>query len=191
MTIFIRQAALSDAKQVAPLIYEAIGEIANRLTGESNYSNIINELEVLFKRTDNRHSYLNTYVAEDDQTKDILGIIVLYSGKDAAKLDNSLQQWLINKNASIITIDVEAHPDEFYVDTICVHEKARGEGLGTKLLAFAETIALKNGFTKLSLNVELEKVKARHLYERVGFVVTEPWTIMNEPFHHMVKQIGK
>ncbi|SOC23137.1 hypothetical protein SAMN05880501_11514 [Ureibacillus xyleni] len=121
MTICIRQAIPEDAKYVAPLIYEAIGKIANRLTGQSDYNKIIFELEGLFIRTDNRHSYINTYVAENIEKTAILGILVLYSGKDGRKLDNSLQQWLKEKHAPVTTIEAEAHPDEFYVDTICVH----------------------------------------------------------------------
>lgn len=190
MTIYIRKAKITDAKQVAPLIYEAIGEIANRLTGEDNVDEIIEQLEVLFKRIDNRHSYLNTYVAEYDETKVILGILVLYNGEDGTKLDASLQYWLQQKNAPITNIDVEAHPDEFYVDTICVDKDYRGLGIGTQLLQFAEEIACSKGYTKLSLNVEMEKENARHLYERLGYNITEPWTIINEPFYHMVKIIN-
>ncbi len=47
----------------------------------------------------------------------------------------------------------------------------------------------KYNFKKLSLNVETQKEDARRLYERMGFVITEPWSIIDEPFHHMVKQI--
>ena len=32
----------------------------------------------------------------------------------------------------------EAYGDEYYIDTICVSPKARGLGIGTKLLQFAE-----------------------------------------------------
>jgi len=190
MTFYIRNAILEDAPKAAPLIYEAIGDIAKRLTGETELPNIISCLEELFKRTDNRHSYLHSYVAEDEVTRDILGILVVYNGKEGAILDASLQNWLEQKKAPIITIDVEAYPDEFYVDTVCVDKNARGLGIGTSLLQFAEEVALSNNYSKVSLNVEIQKVKARNLYERLGYVVTEPWTIINEPFLHMVKTIN-
>ncbi|MFJ8237893.1 GNAT family N-acetyltransferase [Ureibacillus sp. NPDC094379] len=189
MEIIIRRAVKDDAPMVAPLIYDAIGDIAHRLTGEVTEYKTIEQLEVLFKRTDNRHSYVNTYVVVNNQANQILGMIVLYSGKDGEALDASLQQWLKSKNAPISKIDPEAHSDEYYIDTICVHESSRGLGLGTKLLQFAEQVAIQKGFSKLSLNVEREKESARKLYERVGFDVTEPWTIINEPFDHMVKKI--
>ncbi|RHW32782.1 GNAT family N-acetyltransferase [Lysinibacillus yapensis] len=190
MTIQIRKAIVEDAHQAAPLIYEALGEIANRLTGESEVSKILEQLQVLFKRTANRHSFLNTYVAVNNVNKNILGIIVLYNGEDGAKLDAGLQQWLEQKNAPISTIDAEAHPDEFYIDTICVHQDARGLGIGTKLLLYAEEVALSQGYSKLSLNVETQKEDAQRLYKRLGFTISEPWTIINEPFFHMVKKLN-
>lgn len=189
MTFYIRKAILEDAPKTAPLIYEAIGDIANRLTGETEAPKILSSLEALFKRTDNRLSYVYTYVAESEVTKDILGILVLYNGQEGIELDASLQRWLEQKHAPITTIDVEAYPDEFYIDTVCVHQNARGLGIGTALLHYAEEVARKKGFTKIALNVETQKVKAQKLYERLGYVVTEPWTIINEPFFHMVKSI--
>ncbi|MEG0380735.1 MAG: GNAT family N-acetyltransferase, partial [Kurthia sp.] len=62
MSITIRQAQPQDAQTVVPLIIDAIGDIANRLTGEQEPAAIERELAVLFKREDNRHSYLNTFV---------------------------------------------------------------------------------------------------------------------------------
>ncbi|MEO4053707.1 GNAT family N-acetyltransferase [Solibacillus sp. CAU 1738] len=186
MEIIIRQARPVEAIKIAPLIFDAIGEIANRLTGEHEEDAILNTLTELITRTDNRHSYLNTHVAmQGDQ---LLGIVVLYDGLSVKALDANLMAWLKEKKVAA-TIDVEAHDDEYYIDTICVAPTARGLGIGTKLLAYAEQIAREKGYTKLSLNVELEKEKARALYERVGFVITEPWTIIDEPFHHMVKTL--
>ncbi|WP_042470123.1 GNAT family N-acetyltransferase [Bacillus ndiopicus] len=184
MEISIQQAQPIDAEQIAPLIYDAIGDIAHRLTGETEKQVVLATLAELVKRTDNRHSYLYTYVAKQDDT--LLGIAVLYDGLTAKTLDANLSAWLETKNASAI-IDAEAHDDEFYIDTVCVTSSSRGLGIGTKLLHFAEQQAKANGYKKLSLNVELEKEKARALYERLGFVITESWTIIDEPFHHMVK----
>lgn len=186
MEITVRQAKPSEATKIAPLIYDAIGEIANRLTGEHEEEAILNTLTELVTRTDNRHSYLNTHVAI--QGEQLLGIVVLYDGLSVKALDANLATWLKEKNAAA-TIDIEAHDDEYYIDTICVAPAARGLGIGTKLLAYAEQIAREKGYQKLSLNVECEKEKARVLYERVGFVIAEPWTIIDEPFHHMVKAL--
>lgn len=187
MEVLIRPALLNEATHIAPLVYEAIGDIALRLTGERTSQNVLSVLEQLIMRTDNRHTYQNTHVAMEGER--VLGILVLYDGVKGAKLDVQLQKWLQQKKAPSIKIDVEAHSDEYYIDTICTHASARGLGIGTKLLTYAEELARAKGYKKLALNVELEKDLARRLYERMGFVITEPWTIINEPYHHMVKQL--
>lgn len=179
--VLIREATPNDATQLAPLILNAIGDIAHRLTNKDTDSEAVEGLVELVQAIDNRHSYLNTYVAElADQ---VVGMIVLYDGLTGNKLD------ALHAKKYNIQIDVEAHNDEFYIDTVSVLPSAQGKGVGSRLLQFAEEKAKENGFSKISLNVEIEKTNAQKLYERLGFVVTEPWTIIDEPFHHMVKMI--
>src|SRR5690606_39521860 len=114
MNITIRQAERNDAKAVAPLIYDAIGDIANNLTGEEDIPQILAALEQYVTETTNRHSYLNTFVAE--QQGEIVGIVVLYDGRLGYKLDRQLEQQLEKKGIET-TLDIEAHMDEYYIDT--------------------------------------------------------------------------
>ena len=187
MNIYIRKAKPLDAAAVVPLIIEAIGNIAEQMTGEHDSDAVEHEMIALFKREDNRHSYLTTVVAERDGL--VAGVMVLYSGKRAIELDMNLVNWLCQKTGENIVIPPEAHSDEYYIDTVSVHSKFRGQGIGTKLLIHAEKVAQKAGFSKLSLNVEVEKEKAIRLYERVGYRVAEPWTIYGGDFQHMVKKL--
>ena len=92
MSITIRQAQPQDAHAVVPLIIDAIGDIANRLTGEQSAEAVMQELTVLFQREDNRHSYLNTFVATENEH--ILGILVYYHGAQAVHMDANLVKWL-------------------------------------------------------------------------------------------------
>lgn len=184
--ITITQATPQHAQAIAPLVIDAIGDIANRLTAQAEPQQVVATLEQLITQQDNRHSYNNTFVAIEDEQ--VVGIAVLYDGKTGYTLDRQLERYLAAQGRPVV-IDVEAHDDEFYVDTICVHEAGRGKGIGTKLLQFAEEEGKRRGFSKISLNVELEKIRAKQLYERVGYVIMEPWTIIDEPFHHMVKTI--
>lgn len=177
----IKQSSAHLAPQIAPLIYDAIGDIAHHLTNETSKQDVLQGLERLIVATDNRHSYLNTFVALDDEK--VMGIVVLYDGKNGKKLDAKLSEKLS------YNIEFEAHDDEYYIDTLCVHADARGQGIGTQLLQFAEQQGHQLGFHKLSLNVELAKEQARKLYESQGFVVTENWMINGEQFYHMVKTI--
>ena len=187
MAILIRKAKPIDAAVVVPLIIEAIGNIAKQMTGEQDSKEVERELIGLFKREDNRHSYLTTVIAESNGS--ITGVMVLYSGSHAIELDNNLVNWLKQKTGEDTVIPPEAHSDEFYIDTVCVHPDFRGQGIGSLLLAHAEKIAIEAGYTKLTLNVEEEKEAAIRLYERVGYQVAGPWTIYGGAFHHMVKSL--
>ena len=187
LKINIRKAKPSDAKKAVPLIIDAIRDIAERITGETEAEKVEQSLCELFVLDDNPNSYLNTYMAEFEG--EIAGTLVLYSGTDAPKLGQNLTAWLVEKEAKVTEIDAESLPDEFYIDTICIDAKYRGKGVGSQLFAFAEDIAKQTGHSKLSLNVETQKEPAIRLYKRLGYEIVSPWTIIGEPFHHMVKII--
>ena len=184
----IRQAKKDNSSDITPLIFEAIGNIAYRITGETIEQNMLAKLQKLVEDEHNRHSYINTFVALDEDAN-VLGIIVLYDGKKGAELDRALENRIYNETGQKISIDIEAYDDEYYIDTVCVSTKARGLGIGTALLNFAEQQAITLGYSKLALNVEVEKTQARALYKRIGFEEVEPWTIISEPFIHMVKRL--
>lgn len=183
----LRKATPLDAEKVVPLVIDAIGDIAKRMTGESEPEMIEQSMCELSKLNDNPHAYRVTYIAELDG--EIAGTMILYSGKEAPRLDRNLSAWLEEKGAEITHIDAESLPDELYINTISVNPKFRGNGIGTQLLHYAETVAKQQGIGKIALNVETGKEKAIRLYERVGYEIVSPWTIIGEPFHHMVKVI--
>lgn len=187
MEITIRKAGPEDAGNAVPLIVEAIGDIAKRLTGESDWKQVEYTLNKLFHRNDNRHSYRFTYIAE--LKGEVAGVMVLYPGDVAEELDANLAEMLKRKGAFSSVIDKEALPGELYIDTICTAQGFRGQGIGTALLNHAEVVAKEEGVQILSLNVETAKQAAIRLYERVGYTIDSPWTIIGEPFHHMVKKL--
>ncbi|CAJ1956761.1 unnamed protein product [Cylindrotheca closterium] len=57
---------------------------------------------------------------------------------------------------------------EFYIDTLAVTSEARGKGVGTKLLKWAEDLARQKGDSKLQLGV-MQGNPAERLYTRFGF----------------------
>ena len=59
------------------------------------------------------------------------------------------------------------------VDSLVVHDRARGRGLGTALLAAVRTNLSDRGIAYWSIGVLAENMGAAKLYERVGF---RPWT---------------
>jgi len=63
-------------------------------------------------------------------------------------------------------------PGEAYVEFVACHRDHTGKGIGSKLLAWADTFARENGATKLSLEV-MKKNRAVGLYKRKGYVVVD------------------
>ena len=187
MNTVIRRAYPSDAENVAPLIIDAIGDIAERMTGEIETEKVVQGMCELFRRDDNPHSYLYTYVVELEGN--LTGTMVLYPGTIAPQLDRNLSAWLVKKGAKVSEIDAESLSDELYINTVCIAPEYRGKGIGSQLFEYAESIAKRDGISKLSLNVETQKESAIRLYTRLGFEIVSPWTIIGEPFHHMVKNV--
>lgn len=185
--VLIRKAKPTDAEVAVPLIMDAIGNIAEQMTGETNPIAVEHEMIALFKRQDNRHSFLNTWIAETD--KHVVGVMVFYTGAQALQLDANLVEWLEEKNGLPVDIPPEAHVDEYYIDTVCVDPRFRGKGIGSLLLKHAEVVAREEESTKLALNVEIEKESAIRLYERLGYQIAEPWVIYGGQFHHMAKRL--
>lgn len=62
-------------------------------------------------------------------------------------------------------------PGEVYLEQIGVSDKARGKGIGKKLMEWAEDMARSLGAKYISLDV-MAANRARSLYERQGYVIT-------------------
>jgi ribosomal protein S18 acetylase RimI-like enzyme len=56
-----------------------------------------------------------------------------------------------------------------YLDDVFVLEQCRGQGMGTKLMREALSQARKSGCVRVELGTRRDNVRARRLYERLGF----------------------
>lgn len=187
MELTIRQAQSADAEKIAPLIINAIGDIANHMTAQREPEAVLEKIEDMIRGENTRHSYHYTHVATLDG--DIAGTLVLYHGNQAEALDRYLIEQL-KEQGHERTIEPEARMDEWYIDTVSVDPSYQGKGIGSKLFEYAEAIVSSKGGGKLSLNVDIGKEGAIRLYKRLGYTISEPWTIIGEPFHHMVKVVS-
>ena len=72
-----------------------------------------------------------------------------------------------------VRLGIEPLVDKKYlvIDTLAIDEKYRRKGIGTKLLEYAEMIALREGFTDLYLTVNEENTAGINNYEKFGFKV--------------------
>ncbi len=75
--------------------------------------------------------------------------------------------------------------DEIYLDGIAVSAEARGQGIGTRLLAEITAVARAQGKRFVRLDVVDTNPRAQALYERVGYKVTR-----TQSFHWKRRWVG-
>ncbi len=153
---------------IAPLLYNALHEIAEKITGSTDEAEVLLGLETWFSKENNRLSYENCFVYEQDESA--VGVIVAYHGSEATQLDAPIVHHLreLHKDESI-TLEKEAELDEYYIDTLSVSSAHGGKGIGSKLIEAAEIYATEKGHEKIALLVNLENTRAYSLYEKLGY----------------------
>lgn len=180
--IQIKRAQSSD-KEGGKLTHLAIDEMAQVFLGETSNERLNKQLQHLWQKKGNRFSHDISYVAKEEGQ--VLGAITCTS---LVKLEKSMCQTVIEiikmkklkslkiilsnlkKIYALITMD-EGEKDEFHVSMLATLPEARGKGVGTKLLKFAERLAINNGFDKLSLTVVQDNKKALSVYKKFGFSI--------------------
>jgi [ribosomal protein S18]-alanine N-acetyltransferase len=85
--------------------------------------------------------------------------------------DPEFMLFIANKNdipAGIIILDPRGIAGSPYIKSIAVYPEFRGQGIGTKLLTFADDFFRKNS-RHIFICVSSFNHKARHLYEKFGY----------------------
>lgn len=148
----IKNAQKQDAKICIKLLNLAMEDIAYKLSGYDDPARSDEILEKFFKSETNRLSYKNVYVYKRDEQ--IIAAMCAYFGGDVAQLDSEISQHLkaLGKDAQI---EKECFDDEFYIDSIAVDEKFRGQGLAKELILHSFAKAKELGYKKVSLIVDI------------------------------------
>ncbi|HEX3075788.1 MAG TPA: N-acetyltransferase [Lachnospiraceae bacterium] len=83
----------------------------------------------------------------------------------------------------------EGREDEFHIGTLATLPESRGYGIGSKLINYAENLAMRNLYHKCSLTVKKENEQARRLYEKMGYHIVD--SIEKKPYslYRMVKNL--
>ncbi|WP_433748099.1 GNAT family N-acetyltransferase [Falsibacillus pallidus] len=184
----IRKAQKADSQQAAVLIYDAIHDIGEALTGETDHDKVLQQLAAFFQTEGNRLSFENSYVKVEDG--EVVGMIIMYHGKDAEKLDETIIEHLRAKSGDVgAETEKEADLDDFYIDTLSVAQDHGGRGIGTALIERALSEAKERGYPTVSLNVEEENTGAKRLYSRLGFRVKKTIMINGKNYHYLVREI--
>ena len=182
----IKNAQKQDARICIKLLNLAMEDIAYKLSGYDDPVKSDEILEKFFVSETNRLSYKNVYVYKRDDV--IIAAMCAYFGGDAAQLDSEISQHLkaLGKDAQI---EKECFDDEFYIDSIAVDEKFRGQGLAKELILHSFARAKELGHKKVSLIVDVNKPKVRKFYESLGFKFNTKKIINLHEYDHMIKEI--
>lgn len=182
----IKSAQKQDAKICIKLLNLAMEDIAYKLSGYDDPAKSDEILEKFFESETNRLSYKNVYVYKRDDV--IIAAMCAYFGGDAWQLDSEISQHLkaLGKDTQV---EKECFDDEFYIDSIAVDEKFRGQGLAKELILHSFAKAKELGHKKVSLIVDVNKPKVRKFYESLGFKFNTKKIINLHEYDHMIKEI--
>ncbi|MDX4039698.1 GNAT family N-acetyltransferase [Aliarcobacter skirrowii] len=183
----IKKANKQNIENISKLIYDAIHEVANSLTGENEEHKILKTLDYYIQMDVCRLSYNNIYTYEVNNKN--VAILLAYNSNDIEKLDKPMIEHLKTKNIFLKSFEKECFEDEFYIDTVSVSPSFQGRGIAKELFAFAQQKAREQGFKKLSLLVDLENKKAKALYEKLGFRDNTTLEVSKTQFSHMIKEL--
>ena len=172
---------------IANLIINAIGSIANDITGEDKKDEVLKALNEYINMDVNRFSHKNIYIYEYEN--EIAGLILGYASSRVDELDKPIIDNLASKNIFVDSFEKKSFDDEFYINTVSVLEKYQGRGFAKELFAFIEKKAKDLGFKKVSLIVALKNEKALKLYEKIGFKKNIIIEVSKHKYHHMIKML--
>jgi len=193
--LIIRPAHPGDAKLAARLIQMAMGRFGEYIFGNGSLAKTLEVLEQLFIAGKHRFSYEHTFLAEEEGI--VAGLLLSHPAKNMSHLDMLTAAPLLTVlgfgellNLSIRMLPLaggrEAERDEYYISDLAVFPDFQGQGIGTRLLAFAEDQAAKHGLRKCSLIVALGNAAARRLYLQVGYHIVETVS-----YSHLQKRSGE
>jgi ribosomal protein S18 acetylase RimI-like enzyme len=185
----IYPAEAKDAEAVSRLMYEAIGDIAHTLAGTTDLPETLETLAELFRSPGCRLSRENALVCKDEQGR-LAGFALSYAGADAEALDAPLLRRLRERGLPTAGLLPEARPGEYYLDSLAVDGAYRGAGLGTRLIEAFERRAAELGERQAMLLVDRANVKARALYERLGYREDGSIELSGHLYDRMIKPVG-
>jgi len=195
MGLSVRNAKVEDAPKLAGLMNMA-GEgvpayLWGRMAGPGEDALAFGARRVA--GTEGGFSYTNAYVAEYDGA--IAGMLLGYRLPDpheAGPLDGIpvVVRPLIELEALV--------PGSWYINAVATDPVYRGQGVGRKLMDWAEHLTSASGAKVVSLIVAEENVRARRLYERLRYQAiarrqivpfpqcahTGDWVLMTKEINH-------
>ena len=92
---------------------------------------------------------------------------------DYAKMIAENPVWLLTQEDQAIGVIVLIHePEQMLIYSVAIHPAHQKQGLGRRLLAWAETQALEHGYTSIRLYTNARFEENIQLYEQIGYAET-------------------
>lgn len=149
----------------------AVGnEICEAFAGtENTLTDVENMFAHLATLPDSQYSHLNTLVATDDQSGEVMGVCIAYDGA----LLHQLRQRFFEAATQFLNRHMdgmadETSSDEFYIDTLATFPQYRKHGVATALLKATIERAARLG-KPAALLVDKSNPRAAALYHELGF----------------------
>lgn len=180
----IRPARSEDFKQVAPLIVQAMEDLACTFANTKDAQMAIPLFEYFFQRKANQYSFENTLVYEENG--EIAGSIIAYDGDFLPEYRAPFLEYIaLNYNVKDLIIENETIHGELYIDTLSVYPKYQGKGIGSKLLLAIKTKAISDGHKKIGLLVDFKNPSAKKLYSTLGYESVGKKQLGNSVYEHL------
>lgn len=188
----IRFAKKEDGEALARLILVILKDMELPFVTEYGEETALNILAEAVALPDYRYSYQRGLVMEIDGK--VAGGAFGYPATEEEGIDEPLipllKKYGIPEDTRLF-VDMEAFPGEWYLDSICVSEEFRGQGIGSQLLDALPKLVLRDQETVIGLSVDKANPDAKRLYERKGFQVVGQRTISGHLYDHMQKKIDE
>jgi len=170
MNITYRTGRAEDCLKLAEFIYIASDGVVEFLfrdliPGRSPQQIVAHNID----KDTGHYTYKNTVVAEDG--RNVVGVSFFYPSRYHL-ISKEMRQFFpedrLEHLKHVLSGRVE---NSLYLDTLCVDEKFRGNGIGAKLISMTKKKAAEEGYNALSLIALADNTNAHRLYYRCGFEI--------------------
>jgi ribosomal protein S18 acetylase RimI-like enzyme len=177
-----RPAEACDSDQGAKLILDTLHQFGDHLFGFGDHDRALDALAKFFALPANRFSHHHTVFCQSGE--EIAGILMMFDRWQMrySTLVTAVHMFKIYNLKEIKKLlelmlpyrdEEKIYKGELYIAHLAVAEQFRRQGIGIRLLEYAQSAAIEQGKAKLSLLTEIENTPARALYKKFGFWVTD------------------
>jgi ribosomal protein S18 acetylase RimI-like enzyme len=101
------------------------------------------------------------------------------------------QVWVLEVGGALTaSIELIPKPDHLVVENVAVAKAQQGQGIGRRLMAFAEAETLRQQLVELRLYTNETMIENITLYESIGFTVTKRVPHRGTDIVYMAKQLA-